>query len=128
VLPHGYPFRLGERRNADGAVVLLVSGNAALLRGGAALPEMLLVEMMAQAALVALPADGQQHGGATRTAPRGVLAGVEDVHLAAAVRAGDRLEARATLLGRLGGAVKARVELRRDGEPVAVGDLLLSLA
>ena len=126
MLPHGYPFRLLEGVTVDGAVRLQVTVNGALLRGAAALPALLVVEMMAQAALVALPrAAGDVHDDAAGR--HGVLAGIAELRVESPVRPGDRLEARAELLARLGPAVKARVELRRDGDLVASGHLLLAL-
>jgi len=125
VLPHGYPFRLLETL-ADGGVRLQVTGNGALVRGAATLPALLVVEMMAQAALVTLP----RAAGEAADAPvvrHGLLAGIDELRCDLPVLPGDRLEARAEVVGRLGPAIKARVELRRDGELVASGHLLLAL-
>jgi predicted hotdog family 3-hydroxylacyl-ACP dehydratase len=122
-LPHAHPFRLLDRL-ADGSVGLLVSADAVWLRGADALPALLAVEVLAQAALVALP--GPSADGAP--SPRaGQLAGLEDVRLHSALRPGDRLIARATLRGRLGPLVKVHAELRRGDQTVVAGDLLLAL-
>ncbi len=121
MLPHAYPFRLLDR-DAEGGVGVLVSGNAALARGGAELPALLAVEVLAQAALVALPAAGGEG------APRGgLLAGLEAVRFHHPLWAGDRLTASATLLARFGTLVKVRATLRRGETTVVEGDLLLAL-
>ena len=122
MLPHAYPFRLVEA-SADGTVTVLVTLNAAWSRGGAELPRFLAVEALAQSAILALAGTGETPG-ASRG---GLLAGLDDVRFALPLRAGDRLEARATLLGRLGPLVKVRGELRRDGEVAVEADLLLAL-
>jgi len=108
-------------------VLLQVSSNAALLRGAASLPTFLAVEMMAQAALVALPRGESAVEVASDTPRTGVLAGVDALRCDVPLVPGDRLLARATLLGTFGGVVKARVELLREEQVVAEGDLLLSL-
>ena len=101
-----------------------VTANAAALRGAAELPPMLAVEMLAQAALVALPGPPEAAGGAPR---QGLLAGVENVRWHAPIRPGDQLQASASLVGRLGTLVKARVELRCGTEIVLEGELLLAI-
>jgi len=122
LLPHAHPFRLLDQR-PDGSVGLLVSADAVWLRGAPELPPLLAVEVLSQAALGALPA-----AAATGASPRtGLLAGLEGVRFHAALRPGDLLVARATLLGGRGSLVKVRAELRRDDVTVVEGDLLLAL-
>ena len=122
MLPHAYPFRLVEGR-ADGSVWVLVTIDAAWSRGVAELPRFLAVEALAQSAILALAGSGEAPGAARG----GLLAGLDDVRFVLPLMAGDRLEARATLLGRLGPLVKVRGELRRDGEIAVEADLLLAL-
>ena len=123
MLPQAYPFRLLDRRE-DGTVVLSITCGASWLRGASELPAALAVEALAQAAIVALaPAkDGDGHPEGTG----GLLAGIDSVRFHAPLAAGDRLEARASLLGRLGPLVKVHAELLRSGELVVEGDLLLA--
>ena len=122
-LPHAYPFRLVDRL-ADGGVGVVVTADAAQLRGGAELPVMLAVEVMAQAALVVLaPADA----GAGEAPSGGLLAGLDEVSFHAPLVAGDGLRASATVLARMGALVKVRCELRRGDELVVEGGLLLAL-
>jgi hypothetical protein len=128
VLPHGYPFRFLERSPA-GSVTLLWTVNGALARGAAEAPAFLAVEMMAQAALVALPPPAPERAaeGAEPATRGGLLAGLEDVRLNAPLRAGDEVRAEAAVLGRFGRLVKARVLLVRGDETVAEAVLLLAL-
>lgn len=124
MLPHAYPFRLLDRRG-DGTVGVLITSNAAQLRGGDELPALLAVELLAQSTLVAL---GESRGAAASDESRiGLLAGVQDVKLHAPLRPGDRLSVAATLLSRLGPLSKVRAELRRDDVVVAEGELLLAM-
>jgi 3-hydroxyacyl-[acyl-carrier-protein] dehydratase len=123
-LPHAYPFRLLDRR-ADGTVGVLVSGNAAQLRGAPALPAFLAVEVLAQTALMALPEAAS--GGAPKAGGLGLLAGVQEVQFHSPLRPGDVLTAGATLVARLGPLLKVRAELRRDDTLVAEGELLLAM-
>ena len=124
MLPHEYPFRLLDRR-ADGTVVVLVTGNAVQLRGAHELPSFLAVELLAQSTLFALAAPDAE------TPPQGgglgMLAGVQDVQFHAPLRVGDRLDAAATLIARLGPLSKVRAELRRGDEVVVEGELLLAM-
>ena len=124
MLPHQYPLRLLDRR-ADGTVVVLISGNAAQLRGAEELPAFLAVELLAQSTLIALAEpDGETPptGGGL-----GLLAGVQDVQFHAPLRPGDRLSVAATWVARLGALSKVRAELRRGDELVAEGELLLAM-
>ena len=125
MLPHAYPFALLDRL-ADGGIGVLVTAGAAQLRGGGELPASLAVEVMAQAALVALAPEAGE-GGGTAQQGGGLLAGLDTVSFHAPLRAGDLLRAEATLVGRMGPLVKVRCELRRDGELVVEGGLLLAL-
>ena len=138
MLPHAYPFSLVERASGPfDSPTLAWTVNGALARGGADMPPMLALEMMAQSALVALPAgagaggepgSGEVAGGPPR---RGLLAGLDGVRFFAPVRPGDVLRARAELVGRFGRLYKARVLLSRvaaaGDETVAEGELLLAL-
>ena len=125
MLPHEYPFRLLDRR-ADGTVVVLVSGNAAQLRGADELPAFLAVELLAQSALFALVEPSGERDPSDRGL--GLLAGVQDVQFHSPLRPGDRLSVAATLLARLGALSKVRAELRRGDELVVEGELLLAMA
>jgi 3-hydroxyacyl-[acyl-carrier-protein] dehydratase len=125
LLPHEYPFRLLDR-HADGTVAVLVTGNAAQLRGADELPAFLAVELLAQSALLAL---GESAGDtATSGGGLGLLAGVQEVQFHAPLRPGDRLSVHATVLARLGALSKVRAELRRGDELVVEGELLLAMA
>ncbi len=125
MLPHEYPFRLLDRR-ADGTVVVLVSGNAAQVRGADELPAFLAVEVLAQSALFALVEPSGERDSSHRRL--GLLAGVQDVRFHAPLRPGDRVSVAATLLARLGALSKVRAELRRGDELVVEGELLLAMA
>ncbi|HET9765358.1 MAG TPA: hypothetical protein VFS60_00845 [Thermoanaerobaculia bacterium] len=124
MLPHAYPFRLLDRR-ADGSVGVVVSGNAAQLRGAPELPAFLAVEVLAQSALVALA--GPHDEGAPSAGGLGLLAGVQEVQFHTPLRPGDVVAASAELLGRLGPLLKVRAELRRGDELVVEGELLLAM-
>lgn len=116
MLPHAYPFRLAERVG-EGTVEVCLTADSCWSRGSA-IAEPLLVEAMAQAAmlLVASPEERSQ----------GLLAGIDEAEFLLAVGPGDRLQARARLVGRLGGLVKLETTLERDGELVARSGLLLA--
>lgn len=116
MLPHAYPFRLAERVG-EGAVEVCLTADSLWSRGQA-IAAPLLIEAMAQAAmlLVASPEERSQ----------GLLAGIDEAQFLLAVGPGDRLRARATLVGRLGGLVKIETTLERDGEIVARAGLLLA--
>jgi 3-hydroxymyristoyl/3-hydroxydecanoyl-(acyl carrier protein) dehydratase len=107
---------LAERVDGD-AVEVCLTADAAWSRG-AAVAAPLLVEAMAQAAML-LVASPEERG-------RGLLAGIDEAQFLATVAPGDRLRARATLVGRLGGLVKLEATLEREGELVARAGLLLA--
>jgi 3-hydroxyacyl-[acyl-carrier-protein] dehydratase len=116
VLPHAYPFRLVEKRGEEVRVV--VSADAHWSRGGA-LPAVLALEILAQAALVQLGGEGD--GG------RGLLAGVDGAEFRGRLRPGDRLVARTRVAGGFGRMVKVAATLEReDGGAVASAELLLA--
>ena len=138
MLPHAYPFRLLERASGpDGRPVLGWTVAGGLARGAAEVPPTLVVEMMAQAALAALPgeAGAATPGDATGAASGGgLLAGLQGVSFHRPLRAGDRLTAEAELVGRLGRLIKVHVRLiaadtpaGQPSAPLAEGDLLLAL-
>jgi 3-hydroxymyristoyl/3-hydroxydecanoyl-(acyl carrier protein) dehydratase len=116
VLPHAFPFRLAERVEGE-AVEVCLTANAVWSRGEAIVGP-LLVEAMAQAAMVLL-ADPEQR-------QNGLLAGIDGAEFLSAVAAGDRLRATAKLVGKLGALVKLEAALERDGIVVARAGLLLA--
>lgn len=116
MLPHAFPFRLAERVEGD-AVEVCLTANAVWSRGEE-IVRPLLVEAMAQAAMVLLADPAQRHDG--------LLAGIDDAEFLAAVAVGDRLRATARLVGRLGPLVKLEAALERDGIVVARAGLLLA--
>lgn len=139
MLPHAYPFRLLERASGpDGRPVLAWTVAGSLARGAGEVPATLAVEMMAQAALAALPggaagaASASEPGGVPP--PRGMLAGLDGIEVHRPLVAGDRLTAEAALVGRLGRLLKVHVRLVAAGLPAGdpggvcvEGDLLLAL-
>ena len=123
-LPHAYPFRFVDRGiRPEGGVEVLVSVNAAHLRGSPELSAFLAVEVLAQASLLALAAKGESTPGAQI----GLLAGLESMSVPGRLRAGDRAVARASVVGRLGALIKVHAELRRDDQTIAEGELLVAL-
>jgi acyl dehydratase len=118
VLPHAFPFRLAERADGDGVEVCLTAG--AVWSRGAEATAPLLVEAMAQAAMVLLASPGERQNG--------LLAGIDHAEFLQPVGPGDRLRATARLIGKLGGMVKLEAALERDGVVVARSGLLLATA
>ncbi len=116
MLPHTYPFRLADRVDGDSVDVCLTSD--ALWSQGAAIAAPLLVEAMAQAAMLLLARPEERQSG--------LLAGVDDARFLEPVAPGDRLRATARLVGRLGGLVKLEATLERNGTVVARAGLLLA--
>ena len=116
MLPHAYPFRLAERLDGNSVTVCLSAGSP-WSRGGA-LAEPMLIEAMAQAAML-LMARPEERSGA-------VLAGIDGAEFLLPVAPGDTLRATAKLLGRLGGVVKLAAALERGDQVVAHANLLLA--
>lgn len=116
MLPHAFPFRLAERVDG-GAVEVCLTANAVWSRG-AEFAGPLLVEAMAQAAMLILRSGDEPR--------RGLLAGIDAAEFPTPVGPGDRLRATARLVGMLGGLVKLEAELERDGAVVARAGLLLA--
>jgi 3-hydroxymyristoyl/3-hydroxydecanoyl-(acyl carrier protein) dehydratase len=116
VLPHTYPFRLADRVDGDAVEVCLTAD--ALWSQGAEIAGPLLVEAMAQAAMLLLASPQERQNG--------LLAGIDEAQFLAPVAPGDRLRATARLVGRLGGLVKLEATLERDGTVVARSGLLLA--
>ena len=107
--------------------MLALSAGAAWGRGETPYPATLVIEMLAQAAIVLLgnaptASDGPA---ANRSA---LLAGVEDFVLLEPPRPGQRLLATAELQARFGGTVKVAGRLEADGREAATAALLLVVA
>ncbi len=118
MLPHQFPFRLIDRVEGDSAV-LAATVSAQWLRDSGAVPAVLSIEILAQAAIVLFPDDGK--GG------RALLAGVDAAQLVRPLAAGERLQARVRLVGHFGRMMKIEGELTTDGgELLARAGLLLA--
>lgn len=121
--PHRYPFQLIDRGKGERAQVeVLLTANAAMLRGEGPLSIFLLLEIAAQAVLHLLggPGSGQV-----------LLAGVEEMSFVEGAETrppapGDRLILRASEEARFAKLLKVRVEIDRDGSRLAEATLLLA--
>lgn len=134
--PHRFPFRWIDRSAAEpgGPPVALLSAGASL--PGTSVPSQpltLLIEMMAQGALVALA--GAVEPGETGAKPPGPnawngtdvrLAGIDGARYLAPAGPGDRLTVETRVEGRFGTLSKVRCRVERDGETVAEAGLLLA--
>lgn len=123
-LPHRYPFVLIDSIDTIepgrfAAARRLIAADDPLLREDGVLPTTMLVEMLAQCCGIA--AAGTQ-GGA------GQLVGVARFGTRGCVRAGDRVDIKATVVRRFGALVKVRGRVRADGRLRAGGEILLQLA
>jgi 3-hydroxymyristoyl/3-hydroxydecanoyl-(acyl carrier protein) dehydratase len=118
-LPHRFPFRLADRREGEG-VTLALSVDAVWGQGDVPYPPSLIVEMLAQAAMVLL----ENPDGSTKA----FLAGVEDLVVLHPPESGQRLCATATLQARFGGTIKILGRLEADGKVLATASLLLVAA
>jgi 3-hydroxymyristoyl/3-hydroxydecanoyl-(acyl carrier protein) dehydratase len=119
ILPHRFPFELADRRSGE-RVVLALSAGAVWGRGETPYPGTLVIEMLAQAAILLLrdAASGSQ----------AMLAGVEDFTLLEPPRPGQRLLATAELQARFGGTFKVDARLETEGRTLATAALLLVVA
>lgn len=133
--PHRYPFRLIDRGPAApgeaAEIEVLLTANAALLRGEGPLSLFLLLEIAAQAVLEL--AGGEAPGGEP-TGGQVLLAGVEEMRFAGGAEGpppapplpGDRLVLRASREASFAKLLKVRVEIDRDGARLAEAVLLLA--
>jgi 3-hydroxymyristoyl/3-hydroxydecanoyl-(acyl carrier protein) dehydratase len=87
-------------------------------------PLSLLVEIMAQGALVILSEGEERSGTGDGASVR--LAGVDGARVHEPIVAGDRLTVDARMEGRYGALAKVSCRLERDGETVAEAGLLLA--
>ncbi len=118
MLPHEFPFRLVETR-PDGRTFARLTTGASWARDAAAYPDAWGIEILAQAAIVLLPHEGE--GG------RGLLAGVDDARYYQRGQAGDTLRIELERKGQFGRLVKVSGRLLLDDETVVMeADLLLA--
>ena len=122
MLPHEYPFRFVDSEAGGDSLSVLVTGNGTWSRGEPG-PELLAVEILAQAAAVLLPRMGGKEGNL-----EGALAGVSDLRLdPGCLLPGAKLVARVELEGRYGSLIRVAGRLE-DGDRTPVeGRLLLSV-
>lgn len=117
-LPHQYPFRFVEEAAGDGMILCLSAGGRYVDSRGL-MPQMLTLEMLAQACFFLLP-------DATDEPVELALAGIENARFGAAPRAGDRLRATGELVARFGPMVRVKARLTRDEELLTEAELLLA--
>ena len=124
-LPHAYPFRFVDtvvrERNADfseGTVSLRVSANARAAMGASWSSPLLLVEAIAQSALLL-------EGGEADLGRRGFLAGLDGLELTRAPLAGETLFVDVRLAGRFGAMAKFDGLVRSGEETLARGSILV---
>lgn len=124
-LPHVYPFRFVDTvvRAAGpgfdrGRVSARITAGARAAMGAAWSSPALLVEMIAQAALLL-------QGGDPEVGRRGFLAGIEDFEIHRVPQAGESLTVDVRLAARFGAVVKFEGEVRCGSERVAGGAILV---
>jgi 3-hydroxymyristoyl/3-hydroxydecanoyl-(acyl carrier protein) dehydratase len=119
VLPHRFPFRLIDCRVGEWAIAG-ISVNSAWVRGREGLPNALLIEILAQAAILLDPEGSEEQGG--------LLAGIDQASFAALpVAAGERLSVRVNRAGSFGRLAKVTGSLeRQDGARLCEASLLLA--
>ena len=132
LLPHQPPMRLIEE------VVDLQPGERAVARrvtreqdfyfqghfpGNPIVPAVILVEILAQTGGLAA---GAPRSDEPQTPIALRVAGLGPFKFPAAARAGDLLEARARVVGRIGGLYKIEGEVTAAGRPVATGSVTLA--
>jgi 3-hydroxymyristoyl/3-hydroxydecanoyl-(acyl carrier protein) dehydratase len=123
--PHAYPFRfvdtVSRRADADfqgGRVRIRVTGNARAAMGETWQSGLLYPEAIAQAVLLL-------EGGDASAGRRGFLAGVQDLAIERAPRAGETLEISVQLRGRFGAMHRFDGEVRSGEELLARGSVLV---
>lgn len=118
-LPHGFPFRLVDRRAGERARVLL-SANDFWSRGSEARGLALWVEAMAQAAALLLQQPGEEPGGELS------LAGIEGARLERLPRPGDEVTIEVCLEARFGKVTRVAARIADGRGDVARATLLLA--
>jgi len=123
--PHVYPFRfvdrVSQRPDADfqgGRVRIRVTGNARAAMGETWQSGRLYPEAIAQAALLL-------EGGDPEAGRRGYLAGITDLSIERAPRAGETLEISVRRSGHFGGMHRFDGEVRSGEELLARGSVLV---
>jgi len=124
-LPHTYPFRFVDvvlrpagADFSEGQVSAAVTANGRFAWEGAGTSPTLLVEALAQAALLL-------HGGDPEVGRRGFLAGIEGFEIERLPQPGDRLQIDVRLTARFGSIVKFEGEVRSGSETLARGGILV---
>lgn len=124
-LPHAYPFRFvdsitkrDEGGTFGGSVSTLLSANARAAMGAEWGSPVLLVEALAQAALIL-------QGGGVDAGRKGFLAGIDGFEVSRRPQAGESLEVVVRLAARFGAVVKFDGEVRSGAETVARGSILV---
>jgi 3-hydroxymyristoyl/3-hydroxydecanoyl-(acyl carrier protein) dehydratase len=124
-LPHAYPFRFVDAvlRPAgpdfrEGRVSARITANSRAAMGESWASPALLVEAIAQAALLL-------QGGDPEAGRRGFLAGIEEFEISRAPRAGETVTVDVRLVARFGAIVKFDGEARSGSETLARGAILV---
>jgi 3-hydroxymyristoyl/3-hydroxydecanoyl-(acyl carrier protein) dehydratase len=124
-LPHAYPFRFVDTVAqpagpdfSNGRVLARVSSNGRGAMGEAWQSPMLLAEAIAQAALLL-------EGGDPEAARHGFLAGIQELEVTRAPRAGETLEIEVGLAGRFGPVLRFDGSVSANGERLARGSVLV---
>ncbi len=99
-----------------------LTGGSTWCRDQGALPAVLAIEILAQAAVIALPQSGGAEG-------QGLLAGIDDARFERPLAPADTLIARFHIERRFGQLLKVRGSLRstESNDPVASASLYLAL-
>jgi len=123
--PHAYPFRfvdtVAQKPDAafqGGRVRIRVTGNARAAMGESWRSPLLLAEAIAQAALLL-------EGGDADTGRRGYLAGIQEMTLERAPRAGETLEITVRLHASFGPVFRFDGEVRGEEGVLARGSVLV---
>lgn len=124
-LPHAYPFRFVDAvlRPAgpgfrEGRVSARITANSRAAMGESWVSPALLVEVIAQAALLL-------QGGDPEAGRHGFLAGIEEFEISRAPRAGETVTVDVRLVARFGAIVKFDGEARSGSETLARGAILV---
>ena len=124
-LPHAYPFRfvdtVRERSVGEpfgGAVSTRLTANARGAMGARWGSPVLLVEALAQAALLL-------EGGDAEAGRKGYLAGIDGFEVSRVPEAGESLQVVVRLAARFGAVIKFEGEVKSGAETVARGAILV---